>query len=325
MSQLYYDIEPALDRCRGALLGLAIGDALGATVEFMEPGTFEPVTELLGGGPHGLMPGEWTDDTSMALCLAESLIECKGFNAEDQLNRYVRWWKYGHLSSTGMCFDIGTTTRAALEKFQETGQPSGLTSPSTAGNGSIMRLAPVPMFYANSMDDAVMYAAQSSATTHAAEEAVDACRYMAAVMVRALWGSDKEEVLAPALIGDLSDNVKRVAFGSFRIFNPPQIRGSGYVVESLEAALWAFHNTDNFADGARMAVNLGDDADTTGAVYGQIAGAFYCQSGIPAHWIEMLAHRNLIIDFADRLYDLRPLSFSKSGGSPRPGSAAGLP
>ena len=310
MSTFFYDIEPDLDRCRGALLGLAIGDALGATVEFMPPGTFEPMIEILGGGPHGLMPGEWTDDTSMALCLAESLIECTGFNAEDQLDRYVRWWKNGHLSSTGICFDIGITTKAALEKFQETGQPSGLTSPDTAGNGSIMRLAAVPIFYANSMDDAVMFAAQSSATTHAAEEAVDACRYMAAVMVRALWGSEKEEVLAPALTGELSGNVNRVAFGSFRIFNPPQIRGSGYVVESLEAALWAFHNTDNFADGARMAVNLGDDADTTGAVYGQIAGAFYGQSGIPRHWVDTLAQRDLIIDYADRLYDLRPLSYS---------------
>ena len=310
MSTFFYDIEPDLDRCRGALLGLAIGDALGATVEFMPPGTFEPMMEILGGGPHGLMPGEWTDDTSMALCLAESLIECEGFNAEDQLDRYVRWWKNGHLSSTGICFDIGITTKAALEKFQETGQPSGLTSPDTAGNGSIMRMAAVPIFYANSMDDAVMFAAQSSATTHAAEEAVDACRYMAAVMVRALWGSEKEEVLAPALTGELSGNVNRVAFGSFRIFNPPQIRGSGYVVESLEAALWAFHNTDNFADGARMAVNLGDDADTTGAVYGQIAGAFYGQSGIPRHWVDTLAQRDLIIDYADRLYDLRPLSYS---------------
>ncbi len=310
MSTFFYEIEPDLDRCRGALLGLAIGDALGATVEFMPPGTFEPMMEILGGGPHGLMPGEWTDDTSMALCLAESLIECEGFNAEDQLDRYVRWWKNGHLSSTGICFDIGITTKAALEKFQETGQPSGLTSPDTAGNGSIMRMAAVPIFYANSMDDAVMFAAQSSATTHAAEEAVDACRYMAAVMVRALWGSEKEEVLAPALTGELSGNVNRVAFGSFRIFNPPQIRGSGYVVESLEAALWAFHNTDNFADGARMAVNLGDDADTTGAVYGQIAGAFYGQSGIPRHWVDTLAQRDLIIDYADRLYDLRPLSYS---------------
>lgn len=304
----FFHIEPELDRCRGALLGLAVGDALGVPVEFMQPGTFEAVTEIMGGGPHGLMPGEWTDDTSMALCLAESLIHCRGFDPEDQLQRYVRWWKNGHLSSTGICFDIGITNRAALEAFQATGQPSGLTAPDTAGNGSIMRLAPIPIFYSNSMGDAVDYAGRSSATTHASEAAISACRYMAAIMVRALWGSDKEDVLAPVSIGNLSDGVNRVAFGSFRIFSPPQIRGSGYVVESLEAALWAFHNSDNFADGARLAVNLGDDSDTTGAVYGQIAGAYYGASGIPVHWIDILTHRNMIIDFADRLFDLRPLS-----------------
>ena len=303
----FFHIEPEVDRYRGALLGLAVGDALGAPLEFMQPGAFEPVTEMLGGGPHALLPGEWTDDTSMALCLAESLVQCRGFDAKDQLERYVRWWKYGHLSSTGLCFDIGLTTRAALEAFQSTGEPSGLTSPDSAGNGSIMRLAPVPMYYALSMDHAVEYAAQSSVTTHASENAVSACRFMAAVIVRALWGADKEEVLAPAVVGGLSDEVKRVAFGSFRIFSPPHIRGSGYVVESLEAALWAFHNSDNFADGACLAVNLGEDADTTGAVYGQIAGAYYGASEIPERWIEALAHRNLITDFADRLYDLRPL------------------
>ena len=306
----FFDIEPAVDRCRGALLGLAVGDALGAPLEFMRPGTFEPISELMGGGPHGLMPGEWTDDTSMALCLAESLVECRGFNAEDQLQRYVRWWRNGHLSSNGFCFDIGITTRAALEAFEATGQPSGLSSPDTAGNDSIMRLAPIPMFYANSMVDAVEFAGQSSATTHASLEAVEACRFMAEVMVRALCGSDKEEVLSPALIGELSEDMKRVAFGSFRIFSPPQIKGSSYVLESLEAALWAFHNSSTFAEGALMAVNLGDDADTTGAVYGQIAGAYYGQSGIPFHWVDALAHRNLIIDFADQLHDLRPLSYS---------------
>jgi ADP-ribosylglycohydrolase len=304
----FFNVNPELDRYRGALLGLAVGDALGAPLEFMRPGTFDPVTEMLGGGPHGLMPGEWTDDTSMALCLAESLIESEGFDAIDQLQRYVRWWRSGHLSSTGLCFDIGFTTKAALEGFLDTGQPSGLTSSDSAGNGSIMRLAPIPMFYALSMDDAVEFGGQSSATTHASEEAVSACRYMAAVIVRALWGSSKEDVLAPALTDELPDAIRRVAFGSFRIFSPPQIRGSGYVVESLEAALWAFYNSDNFADGASLAVNLGEDSDTTGAVYGQIAGAFYGANAIPRNWVSVLARRNLIVDFADQIYDLRPLA-----------------
>ena len=312
MVMQFFNPDPELDRYRGALLGLAAGDALGAPVEFMRPGTFDPVTEMMGGGPHGLMPGEWTDDTSMALCLAESLIECEGFDPVDQLQRYIRWWQYGHLSSTGLCFDIGITTRTALEKFQATGEPSGLTSADSAGNGSIMRLAPVPMFYALSMSDAVEFAAQSSSTTHASEEAVSACRFLASVIVRALWGSSKEDVLAPPVGDDLSDGIRRVAFGSFRIFNPPQIRGSGFVVESLEAALWAFHHTDTFAEGATMAVGLGEDSDTTAAVYGQVAGAFYGASRIPRSWVNALAHRDLIIDFADRIYDLRPLSNSNT-------------
>lgn len=302
----FFNSNEELDRYRGALLGLAVGDALGAPVEFMRPGTFDPVTEMLGGGHHELMPGEWTDDTSMALCLAESLIECRGFDPVDQLQRYVRWWRFGHLSSTGICFDIGNTTRAALAAFESSGQPAGLASPDTAGNGSIMRLAPVPMLYALRIEDAIEFAGQSSMTTHAAAEAVSACRYMAAVIVRALNGGEKEDVLAPPGSFDLADGVKRVAFGSFRIFNPPQIRGSGYVVESLEAALWAFHHADNFADGACMAVNLGDDSDTTAAVYGQIAGAYYGVNGIPARWVNAVARRDMIIEFADHLYNLRP-------------------
>lgn len=308
----FFDRNEELDRYRGSLLGLAVGDALGAPVEFMRPGTFDPVTEMRGGGPHGLMPGEWTDDTSMALCLAESLIECRGFDAVDQLQRYVRWWRKGHLSSTGMCFDIGITTRAALAAFESSGEPSGLTSPDTAGNGSIMRLAPVPMFYAMNMEDAIEFAGQSSMTTHASEEAVSACRYMAAVIARALRGSDKDSILEPLKVRNLADGVKRVAFGSFRIFNPPQIRGSGFVVESLEAALWAFHHTDNFADGASMAISLGEDTDTTAAVYGQIAGAHYGANAIPDRWANAVVRKDLIIDFADQLFHLRatPLGHS---------------
>lgn len=295
-----------LDRYHGALLGLAAGDALGTTVEFRRPGSFEPVKEIVGGGPFGMKPGQWTDDTSLALCLAESLVECRGFDPVDQLCRYVRWWREGHLSCTGHCFDIGNTTRAALAEFERTGAPSGLTSPNAAANGSIMRLAPVPMFYANNAGAAMEHSARSSATTHAADEPVGACRYMASVIVRGLKGAPKEEILATSEIVGLPDKIAGVAAGSFREKQPPEIKGTGYVVESLEAALWAFHNSDNFADGARMAVNLGDDADTTGAVYGQIAGAYYGASGIPERWKNVLAMRDTIEDFATRLYELRP-------------------
>ena len=130
------------DRYRGALLGLAVGDALGTALEFKRPGTFAPITDMVGGGPFGLMPGQWTDDTSMALCLAESLIECRGFDPVDQLRCYCRWYRDGYLSSTGRCFDIGNATRTALQRFEQTGEPyPGSTDPKTAGNGSLMRLA----------------------------------------------------------------------------------------------------------------------------------------------------------------------------------------
>jgi len=291
------------DRAAGALLGLAVGDALGATVEFMPPGSFEPVTDMVGGGPHRLQPGQWTDDTSMALCLAESLLECGGFDALDQMRQYVRWYREGYLSSTGTCFDIGKATRAALHRFEQSRDPyAGSEAPNTAGNGSIMRLAPVPLFFSADPLAAIRYAGESSRTTHAAREAVDACRYMAALIVGALHGVGKSELLDRAYspVAGLWDDeplitrVAEVAGGSFRRREPAAIRGSGYVVESLEAALWAFDRSSSFREGLLLAVNLGDDADTTGAVYGQIAGAYYGVEGIPGEWLERLTMRERI-------------------------------
>ena len=158
------------DRFRGALLGLATGDAVGTSLEFKSPGTFQPITDMIGGGPFGLKPGHWTDDTSMALCLAASLVECQGFDAHDQMRRYVRWWREGYMSSTGRCFDIGITTAEALKTFERTGNPfAGSTDPHKAGNGALMRLAPVPMFYANKPAEAIERSGESSRTTHGAQ------------------------------------------------------------------------------------------------------------------------------------------------------------
>ena len=186
------------DRFRGCLLGLAAGDALGTTLEFETPGTFEPIDDMVGGGPFNLQPGQWTDDTLMALCLATSLIEQGGFDATDQMQRYVRWWRDGYLSSTGRCFDIGITVSDALSRFRQDGDPyAGSTDPQTAGNGSLMRLAPVPMYFASDAAEAIRMAADSSRTTHGAQEAVDACRYFAGLLVGALDGVDKETLLSP--------------------------------------------------------------------------------------------------------------------------------
>ncbi|MBP2145421.1 ADP-ribosylglycohydrolase [Methanofollis sp. W23] len=297
-------------RVRGALLGLAAGDALGTTLEFKLPGSFEPITDMVGGGPFALEAGEWTDDTSMALCLAESLVECRGFDPVDQLERYCRWFMEGYLSSNGTCFDIGTTTRKALQRFMLSGEPfPGPTSPHAAGNGSLMRLAPVPLFYAADPVRAIALSGESSRTTHGAQTAVDACRYFGGLLAGAVQGASKEDLLAERFCPvpgyrdahPLCPEVDAVAAGSFREKEPPEIRGSGYVVSCLEAALWAFDRSTSFREGCLLAVNLGDDADTTGAVYGQIAGAYYGEEGIPAAWVERLALRERILELADGL------------------------
>lgn len=318
-------------RYRGALLGLACGDALGTTLEFKRPGTFSPLTDMIGGGPFKLQPGQWTDDTSMALCLAESLIEQKGFDPIDQMKRYVRWYRNGYLSSTGKCFDIGNTIKAALHNFEKTGNPySGSTNPRSAGNGSLMRLAPVPLAYATQPRQAIDLSANSSRTTLGTRVAVDACRYLAGLIVGAIDGIEKSELLSAHYSpvsgfwreNPLSVEIEKIATGSFKTKMPPlspnpimsllgykttdsetAIQGSAYVVHSLEAALWAFYRSNTFGEGCLLAVNLGDDADTTGAVYGQLAGAFYGEESIPEKWRNRLTKRELIQNLADRLYD----------------------
>lgn len=299
------------------MLGLAACDALGTTLEFKAPGTFRPITDMIGGGPFGLEPGQWTDDTSLALCLAESLVEKGGFDPADQMERYVRWFRHGRLSSTGACFDIGNTTSSALVKFERTGEPyAGDTNPSRAGNGSIMRLAPVPLFFTNDPVAAIEKSGKSSRTTHGAIMCIDACRYLGALIAGAVNGAPKEELLserytpASGYWNDhpLMPEIDEIACGSFKLKSPPDIKGTGYVVCSLEAALWAFAEGRDFRSGALLAVNLGDDADTTGAVYGQLAGAFYGEHDIPAKWIKHLAKLDLLEDLAGRLCTLAPPS-----------------
>lgn len=301
-----------LDRYLGALLGLAAGDALGTTLEFKPRAAVVPISDIVGGGPFHLRPGEWTDDTSMALCLAESLIVRNTFEPADQMTRYLRWWREGHWSSTGECFDIGTTIAAALRRFEASRQPmAGSTDPRSAGNGSLMRLAPVPLRYAAEPVEAVRLAAESSRTTHGAAEALDACRYFATLIIGALKGHTKDDLLSPGSSPDgvdwsrqpLAPAIARVAGGSFKHKSSAEICASGYVVHTLEAALWAFFHTDDFRDGALMAVNLGEDADTTGAVYGQLAGAYYGVEGIPRSWRDVLARRDEIVSVATRLFE----------------------
>lgn len=293
-----------LERYTGCLLGLAIGDAIGSAVEFKSRGSFTPLTGMTGGGPFDLEPGQWTDDTAMALCLAASLTELGEFSALDQMRRYARWMQNGYMSCTGHCFDIGITTRHAILHFLQNGEPlSGPTEPNTAGNGCLMRLAPVPMFFHRQRETAIDKSGLSSRTTHGTLKCVEASQLFGGMLWMALNGASKEEILLGHEVADLlSADLVAIAEGSYFSKPESEIFGTGYVVDSLEAALWCFKETDNYHDAVLKAANLGDDADTTAAICGQLAGAHYGRAAIPAEWQMQIAKPALIIDLATRLY-----------------------
>jgi ADP-ribosyl-[dinitrogen reductase] hydrolase len=290
------------DRYRGALLGLACGDAVGTTVEFMPRGSFPLVTDMVGAGPFNLKPGEWTDDTSMALCLAESLLYVGGFDAKDQMNRYCNWWQHGYLSSTGECFDIGNATRAALSRYLETRDPfAGSLEPTSGGNGSLMRLAPVVLFFLD--DPACLHHAEaSSRTTHAAPEPVECCRLLAQLLIAIMRGASRDELLSQVGDGIREPAVRSIVGRDYSSLTQVDVRGTGYCIDSLIAALWAFFSTNDFESAILRAVNLGDDADTTGAICGQIAGAYYGVHSIPLTWRTRLAMSDYIDQTAQRLF-----------------------
>ena len=312
------------DRARGALVGLAVGDALGTTLEFAPRDTCTLHVDMLGGGPFNLQPGQWTDDTAMALALADSLLTCRRLDAHDLMTRFVAWWREGRYSCTGTCFDIGTATRDALARFERNGEAfAGSTSPCTAGNGSLMRLAPVALFAFQDTDLADQIAGDQSRTTHAAPEAVDGCRYFVRLLQRAILvgavprsasGYVGERRRSRSLFSDLENKsvrpcwssqaaVRRIAEGAWRAKTRADIRSTGYVLDTLEAALWSVASTASFEEALILAVNLAGDADTVGAVTGQLAGAIYGASAIPTRWLTPLAWRERIMKNADELID----------------------
>lgn len=299
MERKYDNIE---DRYIGCLVGLAVGDALGTTVEFKERGTFKPLYDIVGGGPFKLKKGMWTDDTIMALCLAESLLECNGFNPFDQMDRYLKWYNDGYMSPTGKCFDIGGTTYEALMEYQFYGKPyAGSTHPRTAGNGCIMRLAPIPMYFSD-IDNVRMFSSLSASTTHGAPECLDCSALFGSLIFHALNGFSKEYLLTL-----FNENNSTALFKNTDFLNKTydEIHGTGYVVQSMEAALWCFFNTKSFKDAVLNAVNLGDDADTTGAIVGQLAGAYYGFSFIPDFWSNVIYKRDFIMETAVNIFDKR--------------------
>ena len=299
------------DRAVGTLLGLAVGDAVGTTLEFCSRDSYPPLTDMVGGGPFALPVGVWTDDTSLALALADSIVTCGTLDPTDIMARFVRWWRHGDYSPTGTCFDIGITTRTALAMFERTGGPcAGSTSPASAGNGSLMRLSPIAIWGARVGDAATREAARAqSALTHAAPACLDACEGYAMIVRAAMLGADRAAALTAAA-GVGAAPIAAILAGSWRGKPRDAIASSGYVAHSLEAALWCVDQTTNYRDAVLLAANLGDDADTTAAITGQLAGALYGASGIPADWRRKVAWGTRIAAMAEQLLEadtrLRP-------------------
>ena len=306
------NLKNMLNRYRGCFVGLAIGDALGAPLEFLKRDSYEPLTHYQEGGVHAMSKGEYTDDTSMALCLAQSLLEKRGFDAYDQLQKYVQWLYSGYMSTRKEMFDVGITIEESLEYFLKTGETKTyLRDEKYSGNGALMRLAPVVLFYAQDIKKAIFFAKESALTTHASILVSDSCRYFAYILVLLLYGVQKSELFGIKGIKQmekffqaqpLHPKVQAVADGSFIHKQRDQIKSSGYVIDTLEASLWAFYKGKNFKESLLLAVNLGDDADSIGAVTGQLCGAFYGFSNIDKKLFLELYNHNFIDLIAKKLY-----------------------
>ena len=271
------------ERFLGALLGLAVGDAVAAATQYRRPGTFAPVADLLGGGPFGLPRGGWSDDTAMALCLADSLLECDGLDPTDQVERYRRWQREGYLSATGQCLGITASTARALAMAGWRQQPySGSHDPTQLDPEPLARVAPAVLFGFPDPQEAVRLAREAARTTCQVNAVLAACGDLARALLAALSGESKSRVLAE----------HTHATGS---------RGGKGVTQVLAGAFEAFAVAGSFREAVLHAANLGGHSDVAAAVCGQLAGAFYGASGIPAAWRDALLRAPLIESFADRL------------------------
>ncbi|MEJ1936839.1 ADP-ribosylglycohydrolase family protein [Nostoc sp. NIES-2111] len=265
--------DPVVDRALGALVGLAVGDALGTTIEFSQRDACPPVTDMVGGGPFRLAPGEWTDDTSMALCLADSLIANLGeLDHFDLAQRFVGWWQEGQNSVTGRCFDIGNATSAALASYIRTGDPVGDPDPWRAGNGGIMRQAPAVLAGWRDVERAVLLSREQSRVTHASAECLDAAEVLARILHAGIAGFGTAALHAASGLAVASPKVEAVATGGWEGKPRHAIRSTGYVVDTLEAALWAVGTSGGFGVAVVNAVNPGPGAGSARAGPGPVGG-----------------------------------------------------
>ncbi len=309
-----------LNQYQGALLGLAVGDALGVPVEF-KPRTYldqNPVKDMLGYGTYNQPAGTWSDDSSMAFCLAQSLAD--GFSIQQTADYFVDWVTQGFWSARGEVFDIGISTRMALGRVGKKEYPAELcggVNEDENGNGSLMRILPL-IFHLKAVPSAenrYQLVKDISSITHGHFRSVFSCFVYCEYALKLLRGQDKFEAYE-ALKKDLESFVDfkgflshelelfhRLLKGDISTLSREEIRGSGYVLHSLEASFWTFLNTDNYSDAVLTAVNLGEDTDTTACIVGGLAGLYYGVETIPNDWIIQLAREEDIKELASALYE----------------------
>ena len=297
------------EKARGAVFGAAIGDAVGVPFEFNTPEEMRrrPASDIVSGGTYGLPAGTWSDDTTMILCTLDRLDESRDYDAIMQA--FVSWVEEGNYTPFGECFDIGNTTRSALMHYAGGRKPlaSGLDDAYSNGNGSLMRILPAALYadaHGLSSGEAVRFAQELSCLTHAHKRSQIGCGIFTCVALALLRRADKSSVSeglqqAGAFYAskEYADEIKKYA----RLLSPGfgqlpegEIKSSGYVVDTLECALWCLLNTGSYRDCILRAVNFGKDTDTAACVAGALAGLLYGREGIPAQWRETLVRSEFI-------------------------------
>ena len=307
----------------GGIMGVVIGDALGLPVQFMTKSEIKksPITEMRGGGFFDLEPGAWSDDSSLTLCLAESLYEV-GYNPADIAQRFVKWYRDDYMTPLGKSFDIGGTTEIAMKRLVHGVAPfkAGPTDAESNGNGSLMRILPATLFFAHESDyTMIQRICEVSKITHGHPRSQLACSLYSLFVKELLKGSRPQEAYDTMIlksqtvffidrkVGKQLSHFERIISGQLPNLPESEIKSGGYVVESLEAALWCFLTTSSFEDAVLKAANLGWDTDTVGAITGSMAGIYYGFSNIPAPWLTKLMDYDKILSltnqFAERVLE----------------------
>lgn len=292
------------ERIAGGMLGLLAGDAVGVPAEFKNRSHFvaHPVRDMTGFGTHNQPPGTWSDDSSMALATLASLVD--GYDPEDIMVKFGRWWEQQHFTPHGQVFDIGISTRAAIERHLD-GQPReswGGNGERDNGNGSLMRIYPLSAFlHRLEAHEIIAKSGEVSALTHAHVRSQLCCAYFSLLVRALLRGLDLRlamteaaGLLEPQIPSSEQPVFARILSGDLLGAGESEIASSGYVIHCLEASLWCVAQTTNYRAAVLQAVNLGDDTDTTAAVTGALAGVIYGRRGVPAEWVQQLARRDTV-------------------------------